>query len=458
MAAYNSRDYVTASEKFIKAATAVSPSLDEFLEKARPLNPGVSEDALTEFWNKHFGPVEVDRTKAQFYLGLMYDNGKGVPQDYNNAIQWFTKAAEGGHDDAQFYLGMIYDKGRGVRQDYQQAVRWYTKAADAGFVVAQFNLGQLHEKGRGVPQDNQEAAYWFTKAADAGLAEAQVNLAAMYFSGKGVPQDYVLAHMWANLAASQGDKESIRKRAAIAASMTPNQLAEAQKLVCQWKPTSDTSSDSPKKARITKPVATGTGFVVSSQGHILTNYHVIEGCQSVRGSVEGRTNRMAIVGSDAENDLAVLKLSPSLPSVARFREGRTIRPGDGVVGFPFAGLLASEAQVTTGTVSALAGIGNNTRFLQITAPVQPGNSGGPVLDQSGNIVGVVVSKLNALTIAKTTGDIPQNINFAINGAVAKAFLDSQNVEYETTASTRAMGSADVAAAARKFTLLIECYR
>lgn len=109
-------------------------------------------------------------------------------------------------------------------------------------------------------------------------------------------------------------------------------------------------------------------------------------------------------------------------------------------------------------MSALAGIGNNTRFLQITAPVQPGNSGGPLLDHSGNIVGVVVSKLNALTIAKTTGDIPQNINFAINGAAAKAFLDSQSVEYETAFSMRAMGSADVAAAARKFVLLLECYR
>lgn len=114
--------------------------------------------------------------------------------------------------------------------------------------------------------------------------------------------------------------------------------------------------------------------------------------------------------------------------------------------------------MTTGTVSALAGIGNNTRLLQITAPVQPGNSGGPLLDQSGNIVGVVVSKLNALTIAKATGDIPQNINFAINGAVAKAFLDSYAVEYETASSSRAMGSADVAAAARKFTLPLRCYR
>lgn len=129
-----------------------------------------------------------------------------------------------------------------------------------------------------------------------------------------------------------------------------------------------------------------------------------------------------------------------------------------VVGFPLHGLLASEANVTTGTVSALAGIRNDTRFLQITAPVQPGNSGGPLFDQSSQIVGVVVSKLNALTIAKATGDIPQNINFAINGAVVKSFLDSQSVEYETGASTKKLESAEIGAAAKKFTFLVECSR
>ncbi len=129
-----------------------------------------------------------------------------------------------------------------------------------------------------------------------------------------------------------------------------------------------------------------------------------------------------------------------------------------MVGFPLHGLLASEANVTTGTLSALAGLRNDTRFLQITAPVQPGNSGGPLLDQSGQIVGVVVSKLNAVMFAKATGDIPQNINFAINGAVAKSFLDSQGVEYETGPSSRKVEPAEIGAAAKKFTLLVECYR
>lgn len=129
-----------------------------------------------------------------------------------------------------------------------------------------------------------------------------------------------------------------------------------------------------------------------------------------------------------------------------------------VIGFPLRGLLASEANITTGTASALAGIGKDTRFLQITAPVQPGNSGGPLLDYAGQIVGVVVGKLGALSLAKATGDIPQNINFAINSTVATAFLDANGVEYETEMFTKKMEPTDIGAIAQQFTLPIECVR
>ncbi|MBX3307626.1 MAG: trypsin-like peptidase domain-containing protein, partial [Nitrospira sp.] len=207
------------------------------------------------------------------------------------------------------------------------------------------------------------------------------------------------------------------------------------------------------------PQSSGTGFVVSRQGHILTNHHVVESCVSVRATVEGIQKEATLIGIDTRNDLAVLKLPGNMPSIAHFRGGRNIRAGDSVVlvGFPLHGVLASEANITTGTVSALAGLGNDTRFLQVTAPVQPGNSGGPVFDQSGQIVGVVVSKMDALKVAEVTGDIPQNINFAINGAVAKAFLDSHGVGYETAASGKKLESAEIGAAAKQFTFLLECY-
>ena len=207
------------------------------------------------------------------------------------------------------------------------------------------------------------------------------------------------------------------------------------------------------------PKSSGTGFAVSRQGHILTNYHVVEDCPSIRVVIDGEPKEVTIVGFDKKNDLAILKLPRPLPNVARFREGRNIRSGDSVlaVGFPFHNLLASEANVTTGTVSAMAGLGNDTRFLQITAPVQPGNSGGPLLDKSGHIVGIVVSKLNALAMALITGDIPQNINFAIKAGVARSFLDSYDVHYEEAASGKQLEAAEVGETAKRFTYLLACY-
>ncbi len=102
------------------------------------------------------------------------------------------------------------------------------------------------------------------------------------------------------------------------------------------------------------------------------------------------------------------------------------------------------------------GPGNDRRLIQITAPVQPGNSGGPVLDSSGNIVGVVVGRLNALKLAQQTGRLPQNVNFAISGATARAFLDAHEIRYKVARSTATLSSVDIAALARGFTVSVEC--
>ncbi len=138
----------------------------------------------------------------------------------------------------------------------------------------------------------------------------------------------------------------------------------------------------------------GTGFVVSSNGHVVTNNHVVDGCV---GDIKGnRTGEAAmvlrVVSSDANNDLALLQApsATAFKDFARIRD-RSVRSGDSIVaiGFPFHGLLTSDFTVTTGIVSSLSGLRNDSRFLQISAPVQPGNSGGPLFDTSGQIVGVV---------------------------------------------------------------------
>jgi hypothetical protein len=168
-----------------------------------------------------------------------------------------------------------------------------------------------------------------------------------------------------------------------------------------------------------------------------------------------------VVARDDKNDLAVLRtVKPPAGAGVAFREGKPIRAGDNVValGYPLSGLLASSANLSVGIVSALAGLGNDSRYYQISAPVQPGNSGGPLLDASGHLVGIVTAKLNAMQVARVTGDVPQNVNFAVKAAVAEAFLDSNAVDYQTARSEQQLANAEVGEAVRPFTVFIRCQK
>ena len=149
-------------------------------------------------------------------------------------------AAKHGNANAQSNLGVMYDKGHGVPQDYAEAVRWYRLAAEQGNANAQNNLGFMYGKGRGVPQDDAEAVRWYRLAAEQGNADAQFNLGLRCINGKGVPVDVVLAHMWFNLAAEQGNEHARENRDIIAEDrMTPDQIAEAERLAREWKPTAE---------------------------------------------------------------------------------------------------------------------------------------------------------------------------------------------------------------------------
>ncbi|WP_061022381.1 S1C family serine protease [Bradyrhizobium sp. CCH5-F6] len=204
----------------------------------------------------------------------------------------------------------------------------------------------------------------------------------------------------------------------------------------------------------------GTGFVVSANGHIVTNNHVISGCADIKGNLTGEAAiTLRVVSSDANNDLALLQApsTTAFKDFARIRD-RSIRSGDSVVaiGFPYHGMLTSDFTVTTGIVSSLSGMRNDTRFLQISAPVQPGNSGGPLFDATGQIVGVVTGKVDALRIAVATGNIPENINFAIKTGVLRDFLDNSVVPYQTAEPKGELKTTDIAANARPYTMLISC--
>ena len=167
---------------------------------------------------------------ADFQAGLdAYNQG-----DYATALKEWRPLAEQGDATAQFNLGVMYNFGQGVPQDYQEAVRWYRLAAEQGYAPAQFNLGFLYDKSLGVPQDYAQAREWYLKAAEQGGPHPQFALGNLYAKGEGVAQDYVQAHMWINLAAAQGLEEAANARDYLANKMTPEQLAEAQRLASEW--------------------------------------------------------------------------------------------------------------------------------------------------------------------------------------------------------------------------------
>lgn len=204
---------------------------------------------------------------------------------------------------------------------------------------------------------------------------------------------------------------------------------------------------------------TGTGFYINRQGHVLTNAHVVDKCRELAISRQGSAPIPAsLVKADASNDLAVLIATPS-PAVAAFRAGRPVRAGEAVVayGFPLTGMLSSGGTVTNGTISALSGLRDDSRYMQISTPVQPGNSGGPLLDTSGNVVGVVTSSLSG-RFARATGNLPQNINFALKADVVRTFLEASGVPVETSGGGRELSTPDIGEKARAFSVLIDCKR
>jgi len=202
--------------------------------------------------------------------------------------------------------------------------------------------------------------------------------------------------------------------------------------------------------------SSGTGFYVNKKGMMITNNHVVKSCSKIK--VDGSN---AVVKSfDATNDLALLQVDSSTSLVPNFRSGKGIRLGDGVTvaGYPLRSVLGSGLNVVTGSVASLSGIKNDSSKLQITAPVNSGNSGGPMFDSSGLVVGVIVSKINNTKAKEILGEEIQGANFAIKGSVVKSFLDTNDVNYKVSSSNKNISTADIAEAAKEYTSLIKCWK
>ncbi|POR49333.1 S1C family serine protease [Bosea psychrotolerans] len=203
--------------------------------------------------------------------------------------------------------------------------------------------------------------------------------------------------------------------------------------------------------------STGSGFFVSKAGHVLTNAHVLKDCTTITARPDGAIAVPAqLLARDAVNDLAVLKVPGPVERSLPVRS--SVRLGEGIAafGFPHSELLATTGNFTLGNVTALAGLRDDSRYLQVSAPVQSGNSGGPLVDASGNVVGIVTAKLDAIKMAENQGDLPQNVNFAVKASLATSFLDANQVAYEVGAPGEKLDPADLAERAKKASVFLTC--
>jgi uncharacterized protein len=174
--------------------------------------------------------AEQGDAKAQYKLGLMYQEGEGVPKNYAEAVKWYRKAAAQGDADARSKLALWYALGHGNDAD---TLEWLRKSAEQGDADAQYNLGNKYLGGEGVPKNYAEAVEWYTKAAEQSYAKVQDQLGYVY---AGEPRDHVQAYMWLSLAAAKGDEYAKNLLNSIEPHMTPDEIAEAQKRAAAWKP------------------------------------------------------------------------------------------------------------------------------------------------------------------------------------------------------------------------------
>ncbi len=375
--------------------------------------------------------AEQNDSQAQVNLGVRYAEGQGVSKDAVEAVKWFRKAAEQNVAKAQYNLGFCYGNGQGVAMDEVEAVKWYRKAAEQDEALAQSSLGFCYANGQGVAKDEAEAVKWYRKAAEQDEALAQCRLGLCYALGQGVVKDYVAAYEWALLAVAQNEEVANAVKGLVSVlegRMSPEQITEGQKLARDFRPRKvpSTGIGSPGVgAAETRPESSGTGFFITEDGYLITNEHVAGNGAMVRLVTSAGLIPAKIVKVDAANDLALLKAEgrfAALPVVA----SRGVRLGGTVatVGFPNIGLQGFAPKLAKGEIASLSGAADDARYFQISVPVQPGNSGGALVDERGNVVGVVSAKLSASAALKATGALPENVNYAIKSSYLLSFLES----------------------------------
>ena len=223
----------------------------------------------------------------------------------------------------------------------------------------------------------------------------------------------------------------------------------------------------PPKKQITKApeideslltIGSGSGFYINNKGYALTNNHVVDICKQMVAVVDGREILFRVLNTDKTNDVAIIKTDQRSPNFIKINEeGAKLGEDIIAVGYPLSGRLSDSVKITRGIVSALSGIDNNSGQIQIDAALQPGNSGGPVINENGELIGIASAGLNKLLMAKEAKYIPENVNFAVSSSIVTNILKNKKVSYSTPSFfSGSFSNTELATLGDKVTLQLFC--
>lgn len=405
---------------------------------------------------------------SQVILGGMYEIGHEESEDKSEAAKWYRKAAEANDPRGQILLGELYLTGTGVVKDATQAVKLFYQAAKQRNVYAQVKLASLYVVDEGVQPNLVEAYKWcniaLVEAKPADLIQLQglalwgrrfatlnnQTIGQGEFSGLKTPLGTVMVtcnRIETNRVSIQVKGEATERvimrgdyanpcaeyftaafelRTILETNLNSASLAEAQRRSSLF--IRNLSEPGLPDTDFLNARGYATAFFITEDGYAITSYHVVKRGGKISLKSASGTYPAKIIKSDPDNDLALLKVSGRFAALP-LQSSAGVRLGASVftVGFPNPKVQGLQPKLTKGEVSGVYGIADDVRTFQVSVPVQPGNSGGALVNLQGNVVGVIAARLDDLKSLSSSGTLPQNVNYAVKSAQALLLLTNSDV-------------------------------
>lgn len=391
--------------------------------------------------------------------------------DEESAMVYYVKAVSMGSALACRRLNGIY-LGRGVME---KAFEYELKAAELGDHASMLLVSGSYKEGKGVLKNIGKSSYWLLRSAEAGNAQSMAEVAVAYIEGYGLTENPMEGLAWLYVAEYKQNDDAAKLIKNAEAKLNNSLILMAQDrakviidLIQDGRRTTDSTlgapapNSPPGQKAPSKPKheakGSGSGAIVSSLGHVVTAAHVIKGSNYLEIVTPAGSYPATVLSVDDANDVALLKVDKSFEAHIPVGRSNEVRLGQSVatIGFPNIGIQGHSPKVTQGMISGENGMQNDIRMWQISVPIQPGNSGGPLLDEHGRLVGVVVASLSLRAI-QITGSVPQNVNYAIKGAYLEPLLNFHKVPMAQSATLVPGSFQDMVAVVQKASVLILVY-